>query len=123
MGLPPYRKLYISVADISVNDMRVKRNSPGSEWVSADCPSIGACPPGGFVLTDNSEGRGPNSQRNARAKGKRLGQPKRVVDSRRIAARRAQGAGWERIAAEMGIGVGTLYRLARKGSKTREKVF
>ena len=61
--------------------------------------------------------------RNAKAKGKRLGRPKRVVDSRRIAARRAQGAGWKRIAAEMGIGVGTLYRLAREGSKIREKVF
>jgi DNA invertase Pin-like site-specific DNA recombinase len=61
--------------------------------------------------------------RNARAKGKRLGRPKRVVDARRIAALRAQGAGWKRIAAEMEIGVGTLYRLAREGSKIREKVF
>jgi DNA invertase Pin-like site-specific DNA recombinase len=61
--------------------------------------------------------------RNARAKGKRLGRPKRVVDGRRIAALRAQGAGWKRIAAEMGIGVGTLYRLAREGSKIRERVF
>jgi DNA invertase Pin-like site-specific DNA recombinase len=61
--------------------------------------------------------------RNARAKGKRLGRPKRVVDARRIAALRAQGAGWKRIAAEMGIGVGTLYRLAREGSKIQERVF
>ncbi len=61
--------------------------------------------------------------RNAKANGKRLGRPKRVVDSRRIAALRAQGAGWKRIATEMGIGVGTLYRIAREGSKTREKVF
>ena len=60
--------------------------------------------------------------RNARAKGKRLGRPKRTVDARRIAALRAQGAGWKRIAAEMGIGVGTLYRLAREGSKIRERV-
>src|SRR6476660_9703946 len=58
--------------------------------------------------------------RNARAKGKRLGRPKRVVDARRIATLRAQGVGWKRIAAEMGIGVGTLYRLAREGSKIRE---
>jgi DNA invertase Pin-like site-specific DNA recombinase len=43
--------------------------------------------------------------RNARAKGKRLGRPKRVVDARRIAALRAQGVGWKRIAAEMGIAV------------------
>jgi len=61
--------------------------------------------------------------RNAKAKGKRLGRPKRVVDDRRIAALRAQGAGWKRIAAEMGIGVGTLYRLAREGSKIRERLF
>jgi DNA invertase Pin-like site-specific DNA recombinase len=61
--------------------------------------------------------------RNAKAKGKRLGRPKRIVDARRIAELRAQGAGWKRIAAEMGIGVGTLYRLAREGSKIREKVF
>jgi DNA invertase Pin-like site-specific DNA recombinase len=60
--------------------------------------------------------------RNARAKGKRLGRPKRVVDARRIAALRAQGVGWKRIAAEIGIGVGTLYRLAKEGSKIREKV-
>src|SRR5437867_2678608 len=61
--------------------------------------------------------------RNARAKGKRLGRPKRVVDARRIATLRAQGVGWKRIAAEMGIGVGTLYRLAREGSKIRERLF
>src|SRR5258707_1200708 len=61
--------------------------------------------------------------RSAKAKGKRLGRPKRVVDAPRIAALRAQGTGWKRIASEMGIGVGTLYRLAREGSKTREKVF
>lgn len=60
--------------------------------------------------------------RNARAKGKRLGRPKRVVDARRIAMLRAQGAGWKRIAAEMGVGVGTLYRIATDGSKIPEKV-
>ena len=60
--------------------------------------------------------------RNARAKGKKLGRPKRMVDARRIAALRAQGVGWKRIAAEMEIGVGTLYRLAREGSKIRERV-
>jgi len=61
--------------------------------------------------------------RNARAKGKRLGRPRRVVDARAITARRAQGVGWKRIAADMGIGVGTLYRLAREGSEIREKFF
>ena len=60
--------------------------------------------------------------RNARAKGKHLGRPKRVVDARRIAELRAQGAGWKKISREMGIGVGTLYRLAAEGSKMREMV-
>jgi len=61
--------------------------------------------------------------RNARAKGKRLGRPKRVVDARQLAGLRAQGFGWKKISREMGIGVGTLYRIARDGSKIREKVF
>ena len=61
--------------------------------------------------------------RNARAKGKRLGRPKRVVDTRRVAGLRAQGAGWKAISRELGIGVGTLYRLAGGGSKIREKGF
>jgi DNA invertase Pin-like site-specific DNA recombinase len=38
--------------------------------------------------------------RNARAKGKRLGRPRKVLDTERIAALRAQGVGWTRIAAE-----------------------
>lgn len=36
---------------------------------------------------------------------------------------RARGLGWKRIAAEMEVGVGTLYRIAREGSKTRERNF
>ena len=61
--------------------------------------------------------------RNARAKGKVLGRPKRVLDSERIAHLRAQGIGWKKISRRMGIGVGTLYRLAADGSKIRERVF
>jgi DNA invertase Pin-like site-specific DNA recombinase len=60
--------------------------------------------------------------RNARAKGKRLGRPRRILDTKRIAALRAQGVGWKRIAAGMGVGVGTIYRVALEGSKIREKV-
>jgi DNA invertase Pin-like site-specific DNA recombinase len=60
--------------------------------------------------------------RNARAKGKRLGRPRRVLDGSQIAALRAQGLGWKRIAALMGVGVGTLYRFALDGSKIPEKV-
>jgi len=60
--------------------------------------------------------------RNARAKGKRLGRPKRIVDVRKLAGLRAQGFGWKKISREMGIGVGTLYRLGGECSKTRETV-
>ncbi len=60
--------------------------------------------------------------RNARAKGKRLGRPRSVVDTSRVAALRSQGLGWKKIAAELGIGVGTLYRLSLDGSKIRERV-
>jgi hypothetical protein len=31
-------------------------------------------------------------------------------------------SGWDRIASEMGVGVGTIYRVALEGSKIREKV-
>jgi len=60
--------------------------------------------------------------RNARAKGKRLGRPRSVLDASRVADLRSQGLGWKKIAAELGVGVGTLYRLALGGSKTRERV-
>jgi DNA invertase Pin-like site-specific DNA recombinase len=61
--------------------------------------------------------------RNAKAKGKRLGRPKKILDTKRIAALRAKGVGWKRIAAEMEVGVGTLYRVVLEGSKIRERVF
>jgi DNA invertase Pin-like site-specific DNA recombinase len=61
--------------------------------------------------------------RNARAKGKQLGRPKKILEIKRIATLRARGVGWKRIAAEMGVGVGTLYRVAQKGSKIPQKVF
>ena len=58
--------------------------------------------------------------RNARAKGKRLGRPRKSLDSGRIAALRAQGAGWRAIAKELKVGVGTLYRFAPPCSKIPE---
>jgi len=60
--------------------------------------------------------------RNAKAKGKRLGRPRRIVDAHRVASLRAEGLGWKRIAAELGVGVGTLYRFAGDGSKIRHTV-
>lgn len=61
--------------------------------------------------------------RNAKAKGKQLGRPKKILDTNRIAALRANGFGWKRIAADLGVGVGTIYRVALEGSKIRQKVF
>jgi DNA invertase Pin-like site-specific DNA recombinase len=61
--------------------------------------------------------------RNARAKGKKLGRPRRVLDASRIAALRGQGLGWRAIAKQLGVGVGTLYHSAPGCSKIREKVF
>jgi len=55
--------------------------------------------------------------RNARAKGKRLGRPKVIVDARRIATLRDSGASWPAIAAKLGVGVGTAYRAYQALSK------
>jgi DNA invertase Pin-like site-specific DNA recombinase len=60
--------------------------------------------------------------RNARAKGKKLGRPRAVVNARRISALRAQGLGWKAIAADMGIGVGTVLRYAPENAKLRGDV-
>lgn len=42
--------------------------------------------------------------RNTRAKGKKLGRPRKVVDHRKIARLRAEGLGWKKIAARLGVG-------------------
>jgi len=49
--------------------------------------------------------------RNARAKGKRLGRPRVVVDAPRIATLRAQGRSWREITMETGISKGTAQRV------------
>jgi len=54
----------------------------------------------------------------ARAHGKRIGRPRRVVDATRIAALRAQGLPWREIARELGVGVGTVHRVAQERSKS-----
>jgi DNA invertase Pin-like site-specific DNA recombinase len=61
--------------------------------------------------------------RNARAKGKRLGRPPKDLDKEAITALRRKGLGWRAIAKQLGVGVGTLYRVAPSRSKTREEVF
>jgi DNA invertase Pin-like site-specific DNA recombinase len=51
---------------------------------------------------------------NARAKGKHLGRPQRVVDASRIAALRASGAPWRDISRQLGVGVATLCRAVER---------
>ena len=48
--------------------------------------------------------------RNARAKGRRLGRPRIVVNSARIGDLRAQGRSWAEINAETGVSKGTAQR-------------
>src|ERR1700686_1297045 len=50
--------------------------------------------------------------RNARAKGKRLGRPRKIVDGSKIADLRAEGLSWAKIAERLGVGEGTVYRSA-----------
>src|SRR5271170_2518816 len=48
--------------------------------------------------------------RNARAKGKRLGRPRVIVDAARIAALRAHGRSWREITTELGVSKGSAQR-------------
>ncbi len=48
--------------------------------------------------------------RNARAKGRRLGRPRVIVDASRVAALRARGNSWSQVQAELGVSKGTAQR-------------
>jgi DNA invertase Pin-like site-specific DNA recombinase len=48
--------------------------------------------------------------RNARAKGKRLGRPRKVLDASRIASLRAVGRSWRTIARQLGCSARTARR-------------
>jgi DNA invertase Pin-like site-specific DNA recombinase len=62
--------------------------------------------------------------RNARAKGKRLGRPRAVVDVAQIARLRAQGRSWRKIARAMGCSAKTARRALQKaGQKGQSGVF
>ena len=51
--------------------------------------------------------------RNAKAKGKRLGRPRKCVDVGQINSLRASGHSWRKIAAMTGLSVGTVYAATR----------
>jgi DNA invertase Pin-like site-specific DNA recombinase len=52
--------------------------------------------------------------RNAKAKGKRLGRPRKVVDASKIAAMRAQGRSWRTIARQLGMSARSARRAGQK---------
>lgn len=54
--------------------------------------------------------------RHARAKGKRLGRPRKMVDAARITALRKHGKSWRKIAREMKLSVGTVFAAAQSDS-------
>lgn len=56
---------------------------------------------------------------NARAKGKKLGRPRVYLDPHKIAALRAEGLSWAKIAKRLGAGEGTVYRAALESTKNR----
>jgi DNA invertase Pin-like site-specific DNA recombinase len=56
--------------------------------------------------------------RHARAKGKRLGRPKKYVDEAQIASHRTAGHSWRTIARKMGVSVGTVYAAAHQQAGT-----
>jgi len=58
--------------------------------------------------------------RNARAKGKRLGRPRAIVETARIDTLRASGASWRTIAKQTGLGVGTVHRIAHRSVKLKK---
>ena len=61
--------------------------------------------------------------RNARSKGKKLGRPSKGIDRSTVETLRSQGVSWRAIAEKLGVGIGTLYRVAPGCSKTRERDF
>jgi len=56
--------------------------------------------------------------RNARAKGKRLGRPRKMLDAGRIAKLRAEGASWKTVGKNLGVATSTAYL---SGAKARLK--
>jgi DNA invertase Pin-like site-specific DNA recombinase len=59
--------------------------------------------------------------RDTRAKGKRLGHPKEILDTKRIATFRSKSVGWKRIAADMGLAsersAASLYMVPKPGKR------
>ena len=52
--------------------------------------------------------------RNARAKGKRLGRPRKVVDAAKASQLRAQGLAWRRVGAQLGVAPRTAFLAVKR---------
>ena len=59
--------------------------------------------------------------RNARAKGKSIGRPRVQIDAAKVASFRAAGYSWPRIARELGVSVGSVYKAGQSLSKTMSR--
>jgi DNA invertase Pin-like site-specific DNA recombinase len=55
--------------------------------------------------------------RNAKAKGRTLGRPRKFTDARKVVLLRAQGLGWRTIARRMGLSARTVRRVAQKAGQ------
>jgi DNA invertase Pin-like site-specific DNA recombinase len=55
--------------------------------------------------------------RNAKAKGRRLGRPRADINEVEVLALRKSGASWRAIAEKLGVGLGTVHRIAQPRSK------
>ena len=54
--------------------------------------------------------------RNARAKGRKLGRPRKALDGAKLTSMRAQGASWRKVGAALGVSGSTAFHAARKFS-------
>jgi DNA invertase Pin-like site-specific DNA recombinase len=59
----------------------------------------------------------------ARARGKRLGRPRRIVDASQVAALRMQGRSWREIAGALDVSLGTVHALFRNISRGAPEPF
>jgi DNA invertase Pin-like site-specific DNA recombinase len=57
----------------------------------------------------------------ARARGRKLGRPRVTVDAARIASLRSEGLSWAKIGEQLGVGEGTVYRIAQASAKNLSK--
>jgi len=60
--------------------------------------------------------------RHARAKGKRLGRPKKPVDAAQVIYMRAGGESWRKISRKMGVSVGTVFAAAQNADSSIREV-